>query len=294
MIQIQHLFQIILPRTSAPLPLNNNKFKTSIKSLTMDDIGLSIYDLQLQVSNFLSTENSDISPLSFVVFYFCGLLASLNPCSLGLVPLTLTYLSNLDNNKSNEQEISITNPSNPSLKALFYALGLSVVFSTLGLSSAYLGQVYGTGFTQSFLGEFPSLILGFVFIIMGLNLLELVSFNFPSFPKLNNSIKSLELPDLVQAMLVGAGSALVATPCSSPIIASLLTFITFSANPVLGGAIMMSFSLGYVSIVVGAGVLSQIAAKSITKLEGFGWVNELFASALIGYGTYNILNVAVK
>ena len=92
---------------------------------------------------------------------------------------------------------------------------------------------------------------------MGLNLLNILQLKFPSIEL--NIMKSNEnnknTSEYLQALTFGASSALLETPCTSPILASLLTYVsTMKANsPLIGTFLLFFFSLGYATPLVSAG-----------------------------------------
>ena len=60
---------------------------------------------------------------SLAVLYAAGLGTSISPCSLGLLPITVSYISSAANERRDKQTI---------LPTLAFAVGLAVVFTALG------------------------------------------------------------------------------------------------------------------------------------------------------------------
>lgn len=187
-----------------------------LSMISFDDIGVMIYDSQLSLSNALSGLTQP-SPGSFTLLFGAGLLSSLSPCSLSLLPLTTLYIVGSTPEKVNE--------SDRMFKSLAYTTGLATTLTVFGLSASLLGDMFGQ---SGSLGDLSTFFTGFISIVMGLYLLELLYFEFPTFDGLfkNTSTTSREsLSDFSQAFLVGATTALIASPCSSPVLASLLTIV---------------------------------------------------------------------
>merc|ERR1719189_523126 len=65
----------------------------------------------------------------------------------------------------------------------------------------------------------------------------------------NNNIASL-----LRTFLLGGSSALVASPCATPVLTSILAYVTASRNPALGAALLFSYTAGYSTLllVIGA------------------------------------------
>lgn len=57
------------------------------------DVGLALYDLQIWAKGLVDTQLTHLTPVSGAVLYGAGLLTSLSPCALSLVPLTMAYLT---------------------------------------------------------------------------------------------------------------------------------------------------------------------------------------------------------
>ena len=71
------------------------------------------------------------SPLTLFIVFTGGLLTSLGPCSLSLLPVTVAYLSGFNKEQ------------NPFLKSLIFCSGIVLSLITLGILSGLLGKVYG-------------------------------------------------------------------------------------------------------------------------------------------------------
>lgn len=66
-------------------------------------------------------------------------------------------------------------------------------------------------------------------------------------PSLGVDVRAARLPPPLTAYLAGATFALVASPCSTPVLASLLAYVSTSQNPAAGGLLLLVYSCGYVT-----------------------------------------------
>ena len=80
------------------------------------------------------------------------------------------------------------------------------------MSAAAVGKAYG----QS-LGDGLPIAVSVLAVVMGLNLLEVVVVQFPSFGA-DFDARKLSLPPPVQSYLAGLAFALAASPCSTPVL----------------------------------------------------------------------------
>ena len=243
------------------------------------DLGVLLYDFQLTLSKTIESNLASPSIISVALLFVAGLFTALSPCAMSLVPLTVASL-NSDNNS----------PQDRVANNIAYTLGLASVLSLLGLSAALLGSVVserGGGLT-----EIPAFLAAMLSIVMGLNLLNIISLQFPSLDFLSSSkLQQLSLPRSTKAFLLGGSSALVASPCSSPVLTSLLAIVATSGNPSLGLLLLFSYSIGYAAPIVFAGSLSNTMVKMSANFDA---ANAVLASLLITYGTYSSLDIVSR
>lgn len=187
-------------------------------------------------------------PLLFGLSFIGGLVASLSPCSLAMVPIIVGYVGGYSENK----------PAKTLAQMLFFVLGTAIVFSIIGIICAISGKVF-----VSFAGGYFGIILAGIILVMGLKLVGILDFELPvlikEMPK-NNGTNTFLYP-----IILGAVFALAGTPCSTPILAGIMAFASLSAS--IGQAIIMLFlfSLGQGLILILAGFLTS----HLKNMKGF-------------------------
>jgi cytochrome c-type biogenesis protein len=237
-----------------------------------------IFSAQSKASDLMSTLSfAEAGPTSLAIIYLAGLLTSFSPCSLGLLPLTLSYISTAAGERNDKSSF---------LPTLAFAAGLGVVFCAFGLSASFLGGIFGKS-SDSFIGKVVlALLSSGVSLAMGLQLLDIINIPLPSFeigipgihdnhkPSSTNNISReveedmLEFDDegnlvsitstsqltaaaaaksnaasLVRTFLLGGSSALVASPCATPVLTSILAFVALSQNAVLGATFLLTYTV---------------------------------------------------
>jgi thiol:disulfide interchange protein DsbD len=93
------------------------------------------------------------------------------------------------------------------------------------------------------------------------------------------------------AFAMGAMSGLVAAPCSAPVMAAVLTWVTTTQSAALGFAYLFAFSLGMCALLVAVG----LSAGTLGRLPRAGmwmvWVKRAFAVVLIGVAQWYLIEM---
>lgn len=220
--------------------------------------------------------SGNFSVYLLILAFLGGILASLSPCSLGILPIIVGYIGGYD-----KEDLKTTLS-----QLFFFVLGMSVVLSIIGVICALTGKVFASA-----LGPVGVLILTSFIMLMGLNLLGLVEINVPVFIKefpQNNSNNKILYP-----FLIGAIFALAASPCSTPILASVMAVASLSANLIFSICLLLAFALGQGVIIILVGMFTsiiknfrQFASFSETFLKFCGIVL-VFASLYMYYKVFS-------
>ena len=246
------------------------------------DPSIALYDAQLSAELAVQTQLQTLTPFSALTLYAAGLLTSLTPCCLSMLPLTVAYFA-ADSGGSGKRGGTV-------LPALAFTAGLACALAALGVAAASLGKVFGdTG------GDFLRVTVSLLAVVFGLNLLQLVPLQLGLGSLLiDPSGMGGKVPPAARAFVFGASSALVASPCASPVLATILAFVATLGDPLLGGALLVSYTLGYTTPIAAASLVTSNAARTAQSLEGrFNWVQPAGGAFLIAYGTYNCLVAAL-
>lgn len=176
----------------------------------------------------------------FLISFLGGLVASISPCSLSMLPIIVGYVGGYSDAK----------PVKTLFQMISFVFGTAIVFTIIGIICAITGKVFA-----SFASGYFGLILASIILIMGLKLVGFLDFELPvlikEMPK-NDAHHTYLYP-----ILLGGVFALVGTPCSTPILAGIMAFASLSAN-VLNAVIMLFlFSLGQGLILILAGFLTS-------------------------------------
>jgi thiol:disulfide interchange protein DsbD len=208
--------------------------------------------------------------LLFILVFAAGFLASLTPCVYPVIPIIMGYVGA----RSGGRKLK------GFLLSVFFVLGLSLVYSLLGVAAAKTGSLIGI----SFQNPLVVIVIAAIFIIMGLSLAGLFSIPVPAW--ISSKVSRSHKNDILGSLLVGGVSAIIAAPCVGPVLIALLSWISQSGNIFLGFWLTFVFSLGMSVIFLVAGTFSG----AITALpRGGQWMSAVkyfFAALLIAGGIY--------
>ncbi|MFB2936354.1 cytochrome c biogenesis protein CcdA [Aerosakkonemataceae cyanobacterium BLCC-F154] len=231
-----------------------------------------LYQLGQYADNLVQTQLLQLSWLSVAIIFIAGLLTSLTPCMLSMLPITIGYIGGYEA-KSRLQAAA---------QSTWFSLGLATTLAGLGIVAAFVGQVYGK------VGIGLPIIVSIIAIIMGLNLLEALPLRFPSFSGID--LISQDLPHGVRSYLLGLTFGLVASPCSTPVLATLLAWVAGSKDVILGGILLLSYTAGYVTPLILAGTFTASIKKFLELRRWSSWINPVSGALLVGFGVFSLLS----
>ena len=193
------------------------------------------------MENYISlfTQHGSL-PLLFALSFLGGLVASISPCSLAMLPIIIGYIGGYSDAK----------PLKTFIQMLFFVFGTAIVFSVIGIICAITGKVF-----ISFAGGFFGIFLAGIIMVMGLKLIGVLDFELPvmikEMPK-NDGTNTYLYP-----IILGGIFALAGTPCSTPILAGIMAFASLSASITQAILMLFLFSLGQGLILILAGFLTS-------------------------------------
>lgn len=364
---------------SSPSPTSSSSLGLSIMSegsifedtiYSAQNIGASLANAVINSASSSSSSTSSTttniveSIKSFGILYTAGLWTSISPCSLGLLPITVSYISTAANEQSESNGGSSSSTSSTILPTLAFAVGLASVFTALGVSASAIGGVFGGAAnsdvgSNSSTGELLSAFASLISVLMGLQLLELIRVPLPSLDfgmrqsalafdggrlttsrgkggslfdangglilgtkditndaiDVNDDEQNYYTGVLFRMFLLGGTSALVASPCATPVLTSLLAYLASasttsssttssmaasasSGNVWTGASWMLSYTLGYSTPLLVVGATGGQALVNLRKAretnDGFSamlgqWVNPITGGVLIAFGMNGLL-----
>jgi len=176
-------------------------------------------------------QNNDLSSLfSFLFFSFlAGLLAILTPCVFPMIPITVSYFANKNNQIKTFSE------------ALFYGVSIVLIFTFLGvILSVLVGPQTANELATAWI---PNILFFVLFVLFGISLMGFFELTIPS-SLITSMDKKSEQGGYLGVFFMAFTLVLVSFSCTGPLIGSILVQSAsgLQIKPILG---MLFFSIAF-------------------------------------------------
>lgn len=179
--------------------------------------------------------------LAFGAVFLAGVISSASPCVLATIPLVVGFVggySEGDRWKAFRYSLA-------------FILGLSLTFTAFGAAAGLLGTMFGT------LGGWWYVAAGAVALLMGGQLMGLYEISLP----IKRDFKP-KRGGLYGAFLLGLFFGVVSSPCATPVLVVLLTFVATKGQVIYGVALLFTYAIGHCLLMLAAGTFTGF-------IEGF-------------------------
>ncbi len=194
-----------------------------------------------------------------------GLLASISPCILALLPVNLSYIGTL-NVKSRREAL---------FNATGFVLGVITVLSIFGLFSSV-----AAAFMVDWRG-YINIAIGILIMVMGLSFGGLFHLPLPQ--------SQINLP-FAGTYGVGLTFALVSSPCASPVLFAVLAAAAATGSPLWSTLTMVAYAIGYTAVIFAASLFAGLIKVSRQLLMNSDTVLRWGGLAMVLMGGYYVVS----
>jgi thiol:disulfide interchange protein DsbD len=208
-----------------------------------------------------------------------GVLTSLTPCIYPMIPITAAIVGG--------QTGAAGAAAAPGSRArvlgltLAYVIGLAAVYSGLGLFAGLTGTLFGSVSTNPWL----FFAMGNLLLLSALAMLDVLPVRLPA-SLAQRAATAGTAGRAGGALAMGAMSGLVAAPCSAPVMAAVLTWVSTTHSAGLGFVYLFTFSLGMCALLAVVGLSSGALARLPRAGAWMVWVKRGFAALMLGAAEY--------
>lgn len=211
------------------------------------------------------------------MLFGAGLVTSLTPCVYPMIPITAGVLGGAGAvGRSRGRTVALS---------LTYAVGLALVYATLGLVAGLTGSLFGTISSN----PWAYLVMANLLLLAGLAMLDVIPVLVPE--RLMAWAGKWSGQSLGAVFLMGATSGLVAAPCGAPAFAAVLTFVSATQSAALGFLYLFVFSLGMTALLIAIGIFSGTLAALPRPGKWTVWVKRLAGVVMLVMAEYYLVKV---
>ena len=201
-----------------------------------------------------------------------GLIASVSPCVLALLPVQLSYLGAQNQQRPNTG------------KVIEFSLGVITAYSILGLFTSLAGTLIIDHRGGLFITA------GVIVIAMAL---QLKGWG-PRVPWHRLNMGVIKAPGWINKLpkgplLIGFTFALVTSPCASPVLAAVLSSAAAAGSPPLAVVAMIMYAIGYSMVILLAGLGVELGGIRRHLLERGDQITGISAMVLLAFGAFYLL-----
>ncbi len=217
-------------------------------------------------------------PLAALPLMFgAGLVTSLTPCVYPMIPITAGILGGAGaENRSRQRTVMLS---------LVYALGLALVYASLGVLAGMTRTLFGTVSAN----PWAYFAAGNLLLVFGLAMLDVFTVSAPT--RVLAWANQFGSRSYGGVFAMGATSGLVAAPCGAPAFGAVLTFVAGTGSALLGFAYLFVFSLGMTALLIVVGVFSGALAALPRAGQWTLWIKRVSGILLLAMAEYYFIQM---
>jgi thiol:disulfide interchange protein DsbD len=223
-------------------------------------------NLETPISSALASGNIGST---LAIAFGAGVVTSLTPCVYPMIAITVSVFGARQAKSRAEGAMLST----------AFVLGMAALFVPLGLAAALTGGVFGAALAS------PVVLIGIALLFTALAASMFGAFELDLPAELKTKLAGVGGVGLRGAFILGMVSALIAAPCTGPVLGALLTWVSSSRDVMVGGLGLFAYALGLGMLFWIVGTFAIALPKSGRWL---GWVKSFFGVVMLTAAIYYV------
>ena len=199
---------------------------------------------------------------TILIAFSAGLASFIAPCILPMIPAFLAYISGttLTEISNGQKADSKINKINIIANTIFFVLGFSIIFSTLGV---LINSILSENINQ--LANSLNWIAGIIIVIFGIFMIASTKINSLNKEK-KFQIKNFK-SSYPMSFVFGLAFAIAWTPCVGPILGTILTLA--ATTPSISFTLLLAYSIGLGIPFILIGIFFSKSVKIISSMKKY-------------------------
>lgn len=209
------------------------------------------------------------------VFFVAGLLLSLTPCVLPMLPILSSIIVGEGARASRGRSF---------LLALSYSLGMALVYTALGIAAGLAGE----GLAAAMQKPWVLALFATALVVFSLSMFGVYELQLPSSMTGGLSSASQKLPagHLAGVFVMGGVSALIVSPCVAAPLAGALVYLSQTRDVLLGGGALFALACGMsVPLLLLGASAGALLPRAGAWMDG---VKHFFGMLLLGVALWTV------
>lgn len=233
-------------------------------------INIYFYCLEQDINTSITHSLNNLTGLTFIFFLISGILTSINPCSISMLPIAISYINVKANSRYEKSQFLLICGN---FSSFIMTIILYYVFSS---------------YYNSFRVIIP-IMTSLYIVILGLSLLKILDFSVSWFKIRDANLKSYNVT--IHSYVTGFIFGLNSSTCSTPILATIVFCILHSRSPVSVILYLICYCIGYIVPLL---IFINAAIKYVSVIQmKFVWhyILPIGGCFMLGTGFFSLLNL---
>jgi thiol:disulfide interchange protein DsbD len=213
--------------------------------------------------------------LAYGMVLLAGILTSLTPCVYPMIPITVSIVVGQENRKKYYSFFV----------SLVYVLGIATTYSALGILAVASGSLFGSLSSNIWV----LFVIANICILFGLSMLDVFMINIPVLSLGKGSNKKGK--GLIGIFLLGIAFGMVASPCTAPVLGSILVFVSTSKSYILGATLLFTYAFGVGTLLILIGTFAGAMKRLPKSGNWMNYIKKFFGYLMIAMGEYFLIQM---